>query len=173
MSITVEDGTGLTTSDAYISVADADAYHTAHGDPAAWSGAATADKEAAIRLATQYLDLVHGRRWRGRRTNEGQALDWPRSGVRDRDGFAIESNEIPARLEDACAELALRQINGDTLIPDIAADSVGIRSESVGAGPVRYAVEYAGTKRVFKSYSVVRDLLRGLTASPGVSAERG
>ncbi len=36
MALTVEDGTGLSNSDSYLSVADADAYFLKHGNPSAW-----------------------------------------------------------------------------------------------------------------------------------------
>ena len=43
MALTHEDGTGKADAESYLSVTDADTYHTAHGDPAAWSGATTAN----------------------------------------------------------------------------------------------------------------------------------
>ena len=56
MALVVEDGTGKTDADSYLSLVDADAYNLAHSASTDWNGAVEAVKEKALRLATQYLD---------------------------------------------------------------------------------------------------------------------
>ena len=86
-----------------------------------WAAASEADRETAKRKAAQYLDLQFSQRWRGERANETQALAWPRSGVYDDDGYAIDSDSIPQKLKDAEAVAALlyeaahRGVAGDSL----------------------------------------------------------
>ncbi len=100
MSIIVEDGTGLATAESYISVADASTYFTARGNTT-WDaldeGEATAAREAALRLATDYMTAVYRDRWEGVRYTEGQALCWPRSGV-VRDSWSVDIDEIMYQL---------------------------------------------------------------------------
>lgn len=144
MAHVVENGTGLSTANAYLSATDADTYFTDHGAPAGWTGSTPA-KEQAIRMATQYLDAEYGGRWRGVRLKQDQALDWPRFGGEDDDGFAIASDSLPQALKDACAEAALDSLAGADLLPDIDEPGV-IQSESVQVGPVSSSTTYMGGK---------------------------
>ena len=54
----VEDGTGLANANAYVSVEFADEYFSARGNQT-WVGLGSADKEAAIIKATDYLEAVY------------------------------------------------------------------------------------------------------------------
>ena len=74
MALVVEDGTGLSTAESYISVADADTYHSDRGN-ALWTGT-DAVKEEALRQATEYLDATYD--WKGSISLTTQALNWPR-----------------------------------------------------------------------------------------------
>lgn len=132
MSIVIEDGTGLSTAESYISVADATTYFTARA-VTAWGALATdALREAALRKATEYMDYHYD--WRGERvTPTVQALDWPRSGVVV-DGNYIESDEIPEAIKRACAELALKAATAE-LLADL---EQGVVSEQVGPIKVEY-----------------------------------
>uniref|UniRef100_A0A6M3J8A0 Putative structural protein n=1 Tax=viral metagenome TaxID=1070528 RepID=A0A6M3J8A0_9ZZZZ len=161
----VEDGTGLATANAYVSVADADQYHTDHGAPAAWTGV-DAVKQAAIRLATEYLDARYGSAWKGRRSNEDQALDWPRVDVHDRDEYLLASDEIPAALAAAAALLALKSLQGDVLLPDVVPGG-NVKSESKRVGALAKSVEYLGGKTSAKRYVLVDHLIGDLVRSGG------
>jgi len=167
MALTVEDGTGKTDADSYLSEADCDTYWTNHGDPTDWSGAATADKEAALRMATQFLDMEYSGRWRGVRANETQSLDWPRYGVTDDDYYAIDSDAMPQALKDATAEAAYRHItetNG--LMPDIS-EPGQIKQYTVKVGPIMKSTEYTSGKSQTKWFRKIDALLRSLIATPG------
>lgn len=145
MTIIVEDGTGLTTAETYVSVAVADDYHTAMGNTG-WTGTDAA-KEIALRRAAQYIDTRYT--YRGTRVNLNQALEWPRSSY-ETDGRA-ESWPVP-NLKAACCEAALRALS-DTLTADVSTDQV--IEETVGPITVRYAAKSGQTR-----YPVVDDLLR-------------
>jgi len=131
--VVVEDGSGLTNSNSYASVAEGNAYHEAHTYATTWTGAATATKEAALVFATRLLDQHVA--WYGARCTEDQALRWPRLGVLDLDGYEIDSNVIPPELKNATCELARLLIASDRT-----ADSSGMGLRSVQAGSV--AVEW-------------------------------
>ncbi len=142
MALEVEDGTGKADAESYISAADASAYHLARGNTA-WAGLASDEiREQLLRKATDYMVASYRERWDGYRVTTTQALDWPRYEVPIRDS-AIEgayaafygSDSVPVAVARACAELALRAIDGD-LAPDL---DVPVTSEQVGPISVTYA----------------------------------
>jgi hypothetical protein len=133
MALEVEDGTGKSTSESYVSVADASTYHTARGNTA-WAALTTdALREAALRKATDYMRQAYRSRWQGYKVNEDQALDWPRYNV-EVEGYAVDSDIVPTEIKNACAELALKASSAD-LNPDL---TQGVLSEQVGNIQVTY-----------------------------------
>ena len=142
--IIVEDGTGLSTAESYITVAYADTYHSDRGETS-WSGTDAA-KEAALRRALAYLDGRYGPRFNGlRRLGREQALMWPRVGASDSEGWIIDSDVIPEELKRAQAEAALRELEEPgSLAPDVStAGSVTMVREKVG--PLETETQYATT----------------------------
>jgi hypothetical protein len=125
MTLEVENGTGMPNADAYCSVAYVDDYCTRMGK--AWAGTEP-QKAAFVRQATQYIDSVFA--FSGVRAHAEQALAWPRSGA-TLHGHSIAGDAMPARLLDACAELAIRA-SVAPLLTDKGAQEV----ESVTVGPI-------------------------------------
>lgn len=111
---TVEDGTGLTNSNAYASLAFVDQYHLDRGNTK-WTGA-NAVKQAGIVRATDYVDKRFRVRFRGTRSSAEQALQWPRVNAQNDNGFFI--TDIPTAIKQAIAEYALRAILNGVLAPD-------------------------------------------------------
>lgn len=167
MSLIVEDGSGLSTAESYLSVADCGTYHTNRGN-AAWTGTDPL-KEIALRKATQYLDAVYGRSFQGARVTVTQALAFPRYDV-ELDGWVILSTTIPQRLKDATAELAVRALTEDLLADQ---DTPGsIESESVTVGPISTSTTYAGGRSQQTSYPFVDAILAELVGG-GTLIRRG
>lgn len=148
MALVVEDGTGLATAESYISVADADTRATAFGNTA-WTGT-DADKEAALRRATAYLEQQYRSRWKGTRLMRAQALSWPRYGAIV-DGWDIPSTEVPTDVANACADLAVRALTA-TLTAD---ETRAVVREKVG--PIE--VEYSPYSTASTRYVAVCDAL--------------
>ena len=74
---TVDDGTGLTGSNSYVSVSDTDDYHTGRGNTSWTDGSITdASKKDALVRATDYVDKRFGSKYRGWRSSTTQALQW-------------------------------------------------------------------------------------------------
>lgn len=161
MALIVEDGTIVTDAESYITVDDADAYHTARGN-AAWTGADAA-KEALLRKATDYMGQVYGLRWKGDRVSASQVLDWPRDGV-EAFGFDVDSDAVPDAVVQACAELALRALRG-ALTPDVTRRTV---REKVG--PIE--VEYDRNAPALPDYQAVDNLLAPYLVNAGSGAFR-
>lgn len=126
-------------ADSYESVDNADTYATAHfigTDLTTWNGASNADKEAALRQATQFIDANFRDRFPGRIRSTPQALEWPRSGAQDRAGRIL--NDVPDVVKNATVELAKdRLVDGSNLVP---AESRGgqIKREKVDVLEVEY-----------------------------------
>jgi hypothetical protein len=169
MTLIVEDGTGRSDAESYISVADVGAYLALMKSAtvqATWSAAALADQERACRTATQYLDVRYGSRLPGTRINATMTLLWPREDAWDLDGYEIEDDEIPQRWLDACAELALRVVEGDELLDD--QDEPGsVASESVTVGPITVSTSFLGGKGSTKRYPLVERLVGTIVGAKG------
>lgn len=109
---TVEDGTGVAGANSYVAVATADDYFVVDtGFAAAWLAYTTQQKQYALAWATRILDQKVT--WRGTREETTQALAWPRSGTTDKDGVAIDSDTIPAQVQQATMEMAKFLASGD------------------------------------------------------------
>jgi hypothetical protein len=146
MTIVIEDGTGKSDAEAYISVADATMYFTNRGN-ASWSAIASdALREAYLRLATEYMTQVYRYRWQGARYSEDQALDWPREGV-VRDSWQVDTDEVPVEVQRACAELALKASSGD-LAPDLEQSVIREKVASI-------EVEYDKASPQYKRYRAI------------------
>ena len=159
----VEDGTGIENANSYVTVAAADAYDADHGALAAWSAASDAEKQEALRLATQYLDMNYGGQWRGQKADGDQGLAWPRISAVDDDGYTLE--DVPSKLADACVEMALASIAGDDLLPAVS-NPGKLEEEKIKVGPIE-TVEKWGSGGVGqqKQYTKVDALLIGLIQS--------
>jgi hypothetical protein len=168
MALVVENGSGISNAESYISVADAATYMAKRGQGDAWGN--LDDPEVALRKAMDYLNL-YKLSWAGFRAITAQALDWPRAYVPDLDAaigpfynyyypgsgngggigmrrIYIAANLIPEKLKEAQADLALRTATTDDLIPDISQ-----QFKSVQVGPIR--VDY-------DNYSPQVTFLRGV-----------
>lgn len=120
MALVVEDGTGKTDAESYVSVAEADAYLTArYPNTLAWFSKASGDKEQALRNATDYVNTEYAGRWIGTRKSSTQALEWPRYDAYDPDGYAIASDSLPSKLKAAVIEAARLMTSGTTLREDV------------------------------------------------------
>ena len=134
MSLIVEDDTGLSTAEAYISVADSETYMTnVYGaSETLWTAATDAVKEQALRRATRYLDTQYD--FVGTRLTIDQALEWPRSNAIEQTSNFLIIDGVHQRIKDASVELALMVINNVTLFPTTIE---GGNVKSVTVGPIK------------------------------------
>lgn len=151
MAIVVEDGTGLSTAEAYISVADADGYHSARNNTA-WAALSEVEKEAAILYATAWIDSRYS--WRGTIVSDTQALGLPTEDGEDDQGREITG--LPLKVAQATAELALihstKPLNA-TLGPQV------VEEEVVGAVKRRLSERYGNEGN---RYPMIDKMLKGL-----------
>jgi hypothetical protein len=167
MALTVEDGTGLTDADSFVSVAECDAYHLARGNTT-WTGSDSL-KEAALRRASLFLSNAYP--WQGWQFRPRlQALAWPRGGVVDQDGFDVRSDEVPVEIRHATCEVALRElVSPGAMNPDVTTAET-VKSVTAGSVSVQFANAGPGAGANRPTLLVVRDLIAGLlrTGSGGL-----
>ncbi len=152
-TLVAESGSGDPTANSYAALADGDAYHAGHLHATAWHQANDGDKEKGLIWASRLLDesIV----WDGVKATKDQALQWPRHGVRDRGGFVIDSDSIPAGLNNATAELARCLLSEDRTAFDDQ-DTRGFRR--IKAGSVEVEIDRSDRKSVLPPRVV--DMLR-------------
>lgn len=155
MSLIVEDGTAKIDAESYISVNDANTYHTKRGNED-WSFLDTATKEQLLRKATDYMIQTYRMRWAGVRKTDDQALDWPRYLVPRLDTEAVfayyDSDSVPGEVKVACAELALKA-STVTLAPDTQRLT---KREKVGQLEVEYDTNMG---KAYTMYRAIDNLL--------------
>jgi len=171
MALIVEDGTGKTDADSYISQADATTYIGKYTGSTTWAGATSDNKDAALRRAAQYLDLAYGDKWKGQRKTEDQSLDWPRYNVLDRDGFYVDSDSVPVAVKNAQCEMAVEILdNGEPMTKLENAGSV--KKYAVRVGPISESTEYLGGNPPVTYYRKVDKILFDLIQA-GANLIRG
>lgn len=154
MTFTVEDGTGLAASNAYLSTADFVSHQADRGIENSFS---TAEQEQAIVRATDYVEKRFSRNYRGFKSTTEQSLQWPRSDAYDDNGYQLLL--VPNALGKAIAEYAMLILQIGSLTPTPSrvystvdefgnvVENVGgqVRSTSVKVGPVEEKTVYQTT----------------------------
>ncbi len=169
MSLIVEDGTGTysATAESYISVTDADTYHS-NLNNTSWASLTTPVKEACLRNSTQYMIAEYRTRWLGvrMRSSVDQLLDWPRAyvytepflhGAVGEFPYLVPNNIVPLEIKNACAELALKASTG-VLNADL---SQRTTQETVGPITVKYDSNSAQQIRYRQVDSILSVYLKG------------
>lgn len=146
---------GSATAEAYISVTDADAYHSARGHTA-WAALETPVKEQALRIGAAYLDGQYT--FKGRRTDEEQAMAWPREGVQDNDGYSVDDDVIPVKVKYANAEAALLHSDGTELTPNLERGG-NVYKTREKVGPLEEETTYTLTASSRTTFTILDSLL--------------
>jgi hypothetical protein len=150
MALIVEDGTGLSTAESYVSVAEADAYFALFPSDN-WFGTES-EKENALRVASRDLDLLYGAQWLGTPFTTIQALSFPRV-----------TAGVPTLLKRATIELAALQLTGFSPVTAVSG-SASVAEESIKVGGFETRVKYFGASDSFPRLTIVRMLLAPLLA---------
>ncbi len=137
MPFIVETGIGLSDANAFITVEFSDGYNVTQVDGQGWADEEFADKQIAIMTATQLINNSYD--FHGRRLTRNQALEFPRWGLRDRDGYILPTAPLPREIKCATAELA-RVLRGRILSgvssTGASAQTAAGAVESIQVGPI-------------------------------------
>jgi hypothetical protein len=161
ITLTVEDGSATVASaNSYIELTFADSFCENLG-LTAWASAATDTRSSAILRGMAYLDSLN---FRGAKEDYDNPLEWPRSGVVDDDGYAIDYDEIPAKLMKATAQAAYEEI----LSPGALQSTIsgGVKREKIDVLEIEYFASSSGSEKVF---TALNGYLRGLLDTGEVS----
>ena len=164
MALVVEDGTGKSDAESYISVADADAYFTKRGNTT-WLALTETVKEQLLRKATDYLVQVYRMRWKGVRVSATQALDFPRNFMEREDyeastingyqmlggNYYYPADDVPVEVANSCAELAYKA-NSATLAPDLSRATIREKVDVI-------EVEYDKSQPQYTQYRAIDNAL--------------
>jgi len=124
----------------YGTVAEADTYFTERINPT-WLAADDPVKEAALLIASDWIDGKFGEQFSGWKTGRrAQDREWPRTGAYDDMGDAFQIDEIPEVVKSATYEVALRQIEAPgSLISDVVLGKNVVQATVQGAVSVTFA----------------------------------
>lgn len=136
MALTPEDGTGLTTADSYVSLADFGTFLTNRNIT---TSATDAAKEAALREATSHIDASY--EFPSAPYKETQALKFPRFSEYYVEGKLITG--LPAKLLEAVNLLANEALSG-SLAPLDDTSRIVRKREKVDV--IEEETEYSGAK---------------------------
>lgn len=164
MTLVIEDGSIVTGAQSYAAHTDLATYADLRGVTL------TSDQGGREALLMKAMDALYGRPWKGDRVSSAQALEWPRSGVY-RDGYLLESDEIPRELFYGQLALAIAAIDND-LTPTQPAQGKGPVVEERVEGAI--TVKYANPGKVLAVAAVAdaEALLRVLEVHAGLSILR-
>lgn len=150
-------------------------YGTEEGlaDYAAETGATVpaGDVLPALVRASAYIDGRYGLRFAGSRAGGyAQELAWPRTGAMTAEGFSVPADEIPAAVERATYEAALRELaSPGSLTPDYTASAV-VKRKKVGPIEKEYAVSGAATVNDVRPVVTVIEEMLALLLVPKLPA---
>jgi len=165
MPLVVEDGTGLSTSNSYVTLAEFKAYHDDRGND--YSACSDAQIQSALIRSSDYIEARWRRRFKGRRLAGDQALSFPRVGLFDDEFRLVEG--IPETLKRAQHEYAFRALT-TKLLPDPTTDATGlrVRRSRRKVGPIDTEIEYQqDASQLLKPYPAADRLLRAFVIAPG------
>jgi hypothetical protein len=166
MSIIVEDGSGVSGANSYVTVSGVGVYATTYGYTE-WDTDANGDartdavKEQSLLRAMRYIE---GLNWKGKTAVQGQALQWPRSEVYDRDQRLVDEDVVPQVVIDAVCEACMLSVPDSdiNLQPNLTKDDYVNYEQVTGAVTVSYTL--AGGPIAPRS-AIIEDLLKGLLRS--------
>lgn len=128
----------------------------------------TDDEKKAMIEATREVDV---REYSGARTDDDQALDWPRQWAANPDDPVqsyFDNTEVPTRIKNATAELAFQFIKEGTT--DVAAldAAAGVKSKQVDVLKTEYFAA-SSTPTGLARYPRVMNYIRPLLAQPNLT----
>lgn len=165
MTLTVEDGTGVSGADSYISLTDARAYAVTRGIALA---ALDADAEVQLRRGFDYIETF-GDRLKGEPVDAAQETTWPRVYVYV-NGIELPSDEIPKTIGWAQVHVASAIQNGIDPTPDYTG-SAFVTRRKVGPIETEYS-ESVATGGVPMLRHVSQLMAKFLTSSSIITTER-
>lgn len=171
----VEDGTGLTNATSYVSVAEADDYLSIRPNIDDWTDLDSAGKQAQLMWATRLLDQRAV--FYGKKTVPASALQWPRTGVIDKNGLLVPYDVVPQPIQDATVEIAFYLLVNsiDPSLPPGGGGVAGGAIKSIKADVIEIEYTEGSAASAVTIYFPlgINDILAGLGTLRGAGGGRG
>ena len=151
----VEDGTGKSDANSYVSVEFADSYFSARG-VSEWVALDQQVKEQLLIKGTDFIDNIY--QWNGKREFEAQALRFPRVDIFDYEGAEIQG--IPTCLKQTVCDASWIAKSNELFQTSDANGNVV--SEKIGELAFTYANGNKETVASSTLYDSINTKLRGL-----------
>lgn len=135
----------------------------------AYTSATATTRARALVEATRLLDR---QAWQGDKTDSGQALAWPRTGVTDRLGNAVDDSTIPDDVITAAYELALAALVDAGTVKGTSTGS-NIQSVNAQGVSVSFFAPVAGGRFPARVMELVGQYLGGSATSTGSVSASG
>lgn len=162
----LEDGTGLSNSTAYLSVAELKQYWDNVGY--SYGSVTEMQLEQKINKATEVIEAAYGSLWPGYRYSETQALGWPRSDATYIDTTEIAEDVVPVEVKKATSEYVYASlIGGVNLQPNQEVTGTLLKeSKKVDVIEVSKTYsEYSSSSSIRTTITAVKDALSRLIDS--------
>lgn len=173
MEFIVEDGSIVENANSYVSVQYADDYFAIRNIDV-WSAFTDEQKKARLIVATQYIDLKYGVRFKGDIVSNVQPLSFPRTPwfVKESEN-SPEKYFLPKNLIQACCEYAL-VVDGESmsLVSNITSSATGgeIKRKKENVGAIETETEYfsssSSSYSVYPVYTIADGLMEYLCVNP-------
>ena len=132
MAITITATPGDASANSYVTLAEANTYLEASLQAETWAALDDERKKASLVHATRLIETY---KFGGLKSTSTQALEWPREGVFDRNGYVVSG--VPKKLKDAQCELAMWELTEqDRLAGRFELETM----QNVEIGPIKYTV---------------------------------
>lgn len=152
----VETGVGVPYANSYVTTAEADAYFELMGN-LDWDGE-DADKEQALILSTQAIDLLYAEKFLSwKKFNSQSPLLFPRLWFYDNNYQIVEENAIPEALKRATYEVALMSLMGADILPQVNTDG-NVANTSIKVGDLEISNSYRGKRGEVESFAGFRKI---------------
>jgi hypothetical protein len=169
----VENGTGRLDANSYVSIIEADTYHSLRGNTI-WASATESDKVVALVRATDYVDT----RWKftGEPVKSTQALVFPRkSEYLNKNGDDVSAS-VPVEIANATMEYALLVLGDGTALIELSPSidqtepwAITLQRDRVGTLETETRYDTARGIKVTKSYPTADRIIK----SSGFLTSRG
>lgn len=148
MSLIIEDGTGVTNANSYVSTTTLTTFATARG--VTLTGGAES-------LLVRAMDYIEGLNYKGLKKGYTQLLQWPRYDVYI-DGYYSDPNAIPQQLKDGQCHVAIAIDQGTDLLVDAPRKT---SMEKIGDLEVQYSAGSPASVTNVKIQNALWKLLKG------------
>lgn len=118
----------------YVSQSAADTYLGDTVRAANWATTSPEAKAQALISATKILDR---QLWQGTKTSGAQALQWPRTGVTDKYGSAVDPSVVHQQVKDAECELAF-DLSQDSSLEESGGQGTNTKRLAAGSASIEY-----------------------------------